>query len=53
MSSSGVAPALTGYILDKPGSGVWGFYLGALLLVVGTTLFAIFNLGKKKASVSS
>jgi MFS family permease len=50
MSSSVIAPALTGYIIDKTGSGVWGFYLGALLLVVGTTLFAIFNLGKKKSA---
>jgi MFS family permease len=50
MSSSVVAPALTGYIIDQTGSGVWGFYLGALLLLVGTTLFTIFNRQKKNAS---
>jgi MFS family permease len=50
MSSSVVAPALTGYIIDQTGSGVWGFYLGALLLLVGTILFTIFNRQKKNAS---
>lgn len=49
MSSSVVAPALTGYIIDTTGSGEWGFYLGAVLLIVGTVLFTIFNLGKKTA----
>lgn len=53
MSSSVVAPALTGYIIDKTGSGVWGFYLGAVLLVLGTILFAIFNLDRKKAQEAS
>ena len=48
MSSSVVAPALTGYIIDKTGSGVWGFYLGAGLLILGSILFALFNLRKAK-----
>ena len=43
MSSSVVAPALTGYIIDKTGSGVWGFYLGAILLIVGAIVFYITN----------
>ena len=49
MSSSVIAPALTGYIIDKTGSGEWGFYLGAILLIIGTTLFALFNKSKAKA----
>ena len=48
MSSSVVAPALTGYIIDKTGSGVWGFYLGAALLIIGSILFAVFNFRKAK-----
>lgn len=43
MSSSVVAPAATGFIMDKTGSGVLGFYIGAFLLVGGMILFAIFN----------
>lgn len=41
MSSSVVAPALTGYIIDKTGSGQWGFYIGAIILLVGTIVFII------------
>lgn len=43
MSSSIVAPALTGFIIDKTGSGEAGFYIGAVLLVVGTGFFLLFN----------
>lgn len=43
MSSSIVAPAVTGLIIDKTGSGELGFYIGAGLLMVGTVLFLIFN----------
>lgn len=43
MSSSVVAPALTGYIMDQTGSGVWGFYLGAILLLVGSIIFYVNN----------
>lgn len=43
MSSSVVAPALTGYIIDKTGSGVWGFYLGAILLLIGAIVFYVTN----------
>ncbi|MDR1520175.1 MAG: MFS transporter [Planctomycetota bacterium] len=50
MSSSVVAPALTGYIIDRTGSGVWGFYLGAALLLAGTMLFALFNRASKIAA---
>jgi Arabinose efflux permease len=53
MSSSIVAPAVTGFIIDKTGSGELGFYIGAALLIVGTILFLLFNakaLFKKKAA---
>lgn len=53
MSSSVVAPALTGYIIDKTGSGVWGFYLGALLLVVGAVIFYFTNIQGKKSEVAA
>lgn len=43
MSSSIVAPAATGIIMDKTGSGVLGFYIGAFLLIIGVALFAICN----------
>lgn len=43
MSSSIVAPALTGFIIDKTGSGEMGFYIGAALLFGGTILFFAFN----------
>lgn len=43
MSSSIVAPALTGFIIDKTGSGELGFYIGAGLLLVGTIIFMIAN----------
>lgn len=41
MSSSVVAPALTGYIIDKTGSGQWGFYIGAIVLLIGTVVFIV------------
>jgi MFS family permease len=51
MSSSVVAPALTGYIIDKTGSGVWGFYLGAILLIIGVIVFYATNAKKQNAVV--
>lgn len=52
MSSSVVAPALTGKIIDSTGSGEFGFYIGAALLLIGTIFFLICNAGsmmKKRA----
>lgn len=43
MSSSIVAPAFTGFIIDKTGSGELGFYIGAGLLLVGTLIFVFAN----------
>lgn len=41
MSSSVVAPWLTGVIIDNTGSGEFGFYIGAALLIFGTLVFLI------------
>ena len=43
ISSSIAAPILTGFIMDKTGKGEWGFYFGALLLIVETVIFGIIN----------
>lgn len=43
MSSSVIAPALTGTIIDTTGSGEIGFYIGAILLLLGTIFFLVFN----------
>lgn len=48
MSSSVIAPALTGYIMDTTGSGEWGFYIGAIILLIGTIVFVISNRGSSK-----
>ncbi|MEJ8303353.1 MFS transporter [Saccharibacillus sacchari] len=48
MSSSVVAPALTGYIMDTTGSGEWGFYIGAIILLVGTVIFTVISVTSKK-----
>ncbi|MEI5993135.1 MFS transporter [Candidatus Enterococcus mansonii] len=48
MISSVIAPTLTGSISDATGSKVMGFYISVVLLVVGTVLFLLANLNKKK-----
>lgn len=45
MSSSVIAPALTGTIIDATGSGELGFYIGAALLLAGTIFFLLCNAG--------
>ena len=49
MSSSVIAPALTGKIIDATGSGEMGFYIGAVLLLVGTVFFLMCNAKNLKA----
>lgn len=39
MSASVVAPTVTGSLTDSLGSGVWGFYLAILIILVGTAAF--------------
>lgn len=51
MMSSVIAPTLTGSISDATGSKVMGFYIAVILLVLGTTLFFIANLNKKKTTI--
>lgn len=48
MSSSVVAPALTGKIIDTTGSGEMGFYIGAILLLAGTIFFLLSNVKNMK-----
>ncbi|WP_086312116.1 major facilitator family transporter [Enterococcus sp. 7F3_DIV0205] len=50
MMSSVIAPTLTGSISDATGSKVMGFYISVILLVVGTVLFLLANLNKKKTA---
>ncbi|MBO0473725.1 major facilitator family transporter [Enterococcus sp. DIV0840] len=50
MMSSVIAPTLTGSISDATGSKEMGFYISVILLVVGTALFLLANLNKKKAT---
>lgn len=47
MSSSVLAPWVTGVISDATGSKVNGFYLSALIMVVGTVLFLAANVFMK------
>lgn len=50
MSSSVIAPFLTGVISDNTGSKVMGFYISAGILVVGTLIFFIVNVLMKQKS---
>lgn len=53
MSSSVVAPTLTGLIIDVTGSGEWGFYIGAIFLVIGTIVFYLADLkGRRKQKLA-
>lgn len=49
MSSSVIAPALTGFISDNTGSKIMGFYISAVILVITTILFVITN--RKKLTI--
>ncbi|MBA3926104.1 MFS transporter [Listeria rustica] len=48
MSSSVIAPFLTGVISDSTGSKVMGFYISAIILVIGAIVFLIANIKSKK-----
>lgn len=47
MSSSVIAPSLTGMISDQTGSKITAFYLSIVILLVGTIIFYAIN-GRKK-----
>ena len=48
MMSSVIAPALTGKISDTTGSKVMGFYIAVVILLIGTILFMLVNLKKRR-----
>lgn len=48
MSSSVIAPFLTGVISDSTGSKVMGFYISAAILVIGTIIFFTVNVLMKQ-----
>ena len=48
MSSSVIAPFLTGVISDSTGSKVMGFYISAAILLIGTVIFITVNVLMKQ-----
>lgn len=50
MSSSVIAPFLTGVISDSTGSKVMGFYISAAILLIGTVIFFTVNVLMKQKS---
>ena len=52
MSSSVIAPFLTGVISDQTGSKVMGFYISAAILLVGTVIFFTVNVLMKRTTQS-
>ncbi|CAI1499157.1 D-galactonate transporter [Serratia grimesii] len=52
MSSSVIAPFLTGLISDQTGSKVMGFYISAAILLVGTAIFFTVNVLMKRHTQS-
>ncbi|MBH3069913.1 MFS transporter [Serratia marcescens] len=50
MSSSVIAPFLTGVISDSTGSKVMGFYISAAILLVGTAIFFTVNVLMKRTT---
>lgn len=48
MSSSVIAPPLTGYLADITGTKITGFYVAIGILIVATLIFFIINMGKSK-----
>lgn len=50
MSSSVIAPLVTGMISDHTGSKVMGFYISAAILIIGTAVFFTVNVLMKQKS---
>lgn len=46
MSSSVIAPPLTGYLADFTGTKITGFYVAIAILIVATVLFFLLNMHK-------
>lgn len=47
MSSSVIAPPLTGYLADMTGTKITGFYVAIIILLIATAIFFISNMRKK------
>lgn len=47
MSSSVIAPPLTGYLADITGTKITGFYVAIGILIIATLVFFFINMGKK------
>ncbi|MGX7023296.1 MFS transporter [Vagococcus hydrophili] len=52
MSSSVIAPSLTGVISDATGSKINAFYIAIVILIIGTTIFFVTNKSKEKTVIS-
>ncbi|MBO0437418.1 MFS transporter [Vagococcus fluvialis] len=52
MSSSVIAPSLTGKISDMTGSKINAFYISIVILMIGTTIFYLTNKLKESKEVS-
>lgn len=52
MSSSVIAPSLTGKISDMTGSKINAFYISIVILIIGTTIFYLTNKLKESKEVS-
>ena len=46
MSSSVIAPPLTGLLADITGTKITGFYVAIAILIIATALFFLINLRK-------
>lgn len=46
MSSSVIAPPLTGYLADLTGTKITGFYVAIVILVIATIIFFLINMRK-------
>ena len=50
MTSSVIAPAMTGAISDATGSKILGFYLAIGIILIGTSLFFMVNRTRQSSS---
>lgn len=48
MSSSVIAPPLTGFLADQTGTKITGFYVAVVILILATAVFFLTNMRKNK-----
>lgn len=53
MSSSVIAPPLTGYLADLTGTKITGFYVAVVILIIATIIFLLSNLKKTSTQQES